>query len=75
VGRVVVDASFGELPLQPPLQGAFSPKRAWCPGCRRQCWPPAWGVVGLLSMAVGLILDSIVKGRLEARRLAYLSLG
>jgi len=32
-------------------------------------------LMGLLSAAAGLILDSIAKGRLEARRLAYLSLG
>ena len=31
-------------------------------------------LMGLLSAAAGLILDSIAKGRLEARRLAYLSL-
>ena len=31
-------------------------------------------VVGLLSAAAGLILDSIAKGRLEAKRLAYLQL-
>ena len=29
-------------------------------------------VIGLLSAAVGLTLDSIAKGRLEAKRLAYL---
>ena len=29
-------------------------------------------VIGLLSGAVGLTLDSIAKGRLEAKRLAYL---
>ncbi len=32
-------------------------------------------LMGLLSAVAGLILDSIAKGRLEARRLAYLSLG
>ena len=32
-------------------------------------------VVGLVSAAAGLILDSVAKGRLEAKRLAYLSLG
>ncbi len=31
-------------------------------------------LMGLLSAAAGLILDSIAKGRLEVRRLAYLSL-
>jgi hypothetical protein len=30
-------------------------------------------VVGLLMMTAGLVLDSIAKGRLEAKRLAYLS--
>jgi len=29
-------------------------------------------LMGLLSGAAGLILDSIAKGRLEAKRLAYL---
>jgi len=32
-------------------------------------------LMGLLSGAAGLILDSIAKGRLEAKRLAYLRLG
>ena len=32
-------------------------------------------LMGLLSAAAGLILDSIAKGRLEAKRLAYLRLG
>jgi hypothetical protein len=31
-------------------------------------------VVGLLMTTAGLVLDSIAKGRLEAKRLAYLSL-
>ena len=31
-------------------------------------------LMGLLSGAAGLILDSIAKGRLEAKRLAYLRL-
>ena len=30
-------------------------------------------VVGLLMTTAGLVLDSIAKGRLEAKRLAYLS--
>ena len=29
-------------------------------------------LMGLLSVAVGLILESLAKGRLEAKRLAYL---
>jgi len=29
-------------------------------------------IMGVLSMAVGLVLDSIAKGRLEAKCLAYL---
>ena len=32
-------------------------------------------VVGLVSATAGLILDSVAKGRLEAKRLAYLSFG
>ncbi len=31
-------------------------------------------VIGLLMTTAGLVLDSIAKGRLEAKRLAYLSL-
>ena len=31
-------------------------------------------VVGLLMTTAGLVLDSIAKGRIEAKRLAYLSL-
>ena len=30
-------------------------------------------VVGLLLAAAGLVLDSIARGRLEAKRLAYLA--
>ena len=47
---------------------------ALCRGCRPQCLSTALMLLAFLSLVCGLILDTVTRGRWEAKRMAYLAI-